>query len=296
MDDQDRTPHNQGEEGLGIGAELKRAREERGLSFEEIERATKIRRRYLEGLEREDYSVMPAAVYVQGFLKTYANYLGLDGSELSRRLKERQTPQQEYINLEIPQDGSFDKPLSEPVFLDGPGRRISSGTFVMPVLAVVLLVIVVGGLYFIGFPNNNSSPANNPSGKHPARAEQPANHNKQPAPSHSKNNPKSEGKKNAGAGGGTKTREKTRANSLKAAVDVSGNEAWMEIKADGNIAYTGLAEPGFSKTFRAKHEITILTGNAGAVRVKLNGQDIGTLGSSGQVVTRSFTLKSASSL
>src|SRR3712207_7692100 len=63
----------------------------RGLSLEEVEQATKIRKRYLRGLEREDYAIPPDAVYARGFLKTYANYLGLDGQALSQQLKDRKS-------------------------------------------------------------------------------------------------------------------------------------------------------------------------------------------------------------
>src|SRR3712207_1839318 len=78
-----------------IGPVLKKARKERGLTLEEAEHATKIRKRYLDGLEREDYGVLPDAVYARGFLKTYANYLGLDGEELARELKDRKRPRRE---------------------------------------------------------------------------------------------------------------------------------------------------------------------------------------------------------
>ncbi|MGI8865693.1 MAG: helix-turn-helix domain-containing protein, partial [Rubrobacteraceae bacterium] len=66
------------EDGPNIGPTLLEARTEKGLSLDDVEQATKIRKRYIEGLERDDYTVLPDAVYVQGFLKTYANYLGLD--------------------------------------------------------------------------------------------------------------------------------------------------------------------------------------------------------------------------
>src|SRR5919199_6369720 len=75
-----------------IGALLERKRREKGLSLKEAEQATKIRTRYLEGLEREDYSMLPDAVYVHGFLKTYANFLGLDGERLSHVFRERRVP------------------------------------------------------------------------------------------------------------------------------------------------------------------------------------------------------------
>ncbi len=68
----------------------------------------------------------------------------------------------------------------------------------------------------------------------------------------------------------------------------------MSVLADGTLAYEQIAQPGFSKTFEAQREISIRTGNAGAVGVEVNGQDLGKLGESGEVLTREFTLKSAS--
>jgi cytoskeletal protein RodZ len=76
-------------EGLKIGRTLESARKERGLSFGEVEQATKIRAGYLAELERENFDVLPA-VYVQGFLRTYANFLHLDGEAMVREFKRRQ--------------------------------------------------------------------------------------------------------------------------------------------------------------------------------------------------------------
>ena len=72
---------------------LARARTQRGLSLWQVEEATKIRARYLRDLERENFDVLPA-VYVLGSLKTYADFLGLDGEALALELKNRQAPTQ----------------------------------------------------------------------------------------------------------------------------------------------------------------------------------------------------------
>src|ERR671916_576314 len=77
-----------------IGRSLELARRERGLSLLQVEQETKIRARYLRELERENFDVLPA-VYVQGSLKTYASFLGLDGEALSRELRRRQHPEGE---------------------------------------------------------------------------------------------------------------------------------------------------------------------------------------------------------
>jgi Helix-turn-helix domain len=62
-----------------IGSSLREARMRQGLDFPQIEAATKIRGKYLRALEDEQFSQLPAQTYVKGFLRTYAEYLGLDG-------------------------------------------------------------------------------------------------------------------------------------------------------------------------------------------------------------------------
>ncbi len=62
-----------------IGNSLREARERRGIDFAQAELATKIRGKYLRALEDEQFALLPAQTYVKGFLRTYAEYLGLDG-------------------------------------------------------------------------------------------------------------------------------------------------------------------------------------------------------------------------
>jgi Helix-turn-helix domain len=62
-----------------IGASLREARARRKLSYDQIEAETKIRAKYIRCMEDEQFDVLPSGTYVRGFLRTYADYLGLDG-------------------------------------------------------------------------------------------------------------------------------------------------------------------------------------------------------------------------
>lgn len=68
--------------GTGIGRVLRRARELRGKSLEEASRETRIRAEYLQALEREAFDRLLGDVYVRGFLRSYASYLGLDADRV----------------------------------------------------------------------------------------------------------------------------------------------------------------------------------------------------------------------
>ena len=70
---------------IGIGPELRDARLSRGFSIDECQRGTRISRRYLEALEGEEFSALPAPVFARGFLRSYAQFLGLDPTAMVAR-------------------------------------------------------------------------------------------------------------------------------------------------------------------------------------------------------------------
>src|SRR5512133_3948171 len=75
-----------------IGESLRKTRTGRGLTLVEASEATKIRVRYLRALEAEEWDVMPAPAYARGFLRTYADYLGLDGEAQAEELRRTVEP------------------------------------------------------------------------------------------------------------------------------------------------------------------------------------------------------------
>src|SRR5581483_6939236 len=63
-----------------IGGSLREARLKRELTPADVQKAIRIRDRYLQALEEERWELLPGDAYVKGFLRTYADYLGLDGN------------------------------------------------------------------------------------------------------------------------------------------------------------------------------------------------------------------------
>jgi len=72
-----------------IGRRLREARVARGITLQEVEEETRIRKKYIEALESGRTVLIPGEVYVKGFLRTYGNFLGLDGEALVQEYKER---------------------------------------------------------------------------------------------------------------------------------------------------------------------------------------------------------------
>jgi hypothetical protein len=62
-----------------IGNSLREARVRQGLDYPQVELATKIRAKYIRALEEEEFGVLPGGTYIKGFMRSYAEFLGLDG-------------------------------------------------------------------------------------------------------------------------------------------------------------------------------------------------------------------------
>lgn len=285
MEDGNHTLHSPNGEGK-VGRVLERARKDRGLSLEEAERATKIRKRYLVGLEDDDYTVLPDAVYARGFLKTYANFLGLDGAELSRELKTRRKPRRERGLSYEPPKSEFERPIIYPGGVSGAEKRkVSRSTVVTVVVSALVIAALIGALYFVGLNVRASAGDETP-------AEAPAKDTVKEAPEEAEA-PVDGGGRESGGEGGRQVSNEASLETLRVGVSVEGSPAWIRITSDSETVFEEVAEPGYSRSFEARRVVGIEAGNAGAVSVEVNGQDAGPLGEPGEITDRSFTLKSA---
>jgi cytoskeleton protein RodZ len=94
-----------------IGNSLREARLRQGLDLAEIEQATKIRSRYLRALEEEQFELLPAQTYVKGFLKAYADQLGLDGDLYVEEFNSRYATEEEPAQHVRGGGGSWPPPV-----------------------------------------------------------------------------------------------------------------------------------------------------------------------------------------
>lgn len=126
-----------------IGNSLRAARERQGLGYPEIELATKIRAKYIRALEEESFDAIPGDAYIRGFLRTYADYLGLDGDVYVDEYASR--------NLTSWQDDVPPRP---------PRRRVRSRQRTLERRSVVLVlagIVVVTVLVFVAWRSGGST-------------------------------------------------------------------------------------------------------------------------------------------
>jgi cytoskeleton protein RodZ len=120
-----------------IGNSLREARLRHGVDFPQIEQATKIRGKYLRALEEEQFEVLPAETYVKGFLRSYAEYLGLDGQLYVDEFNSR------YVRGDEEGEPPPVRPRRSSGYGGGGGRMATS--------AVVLVLALIGGLTALVF-------------------------------------------------------------------------------------------------------------------------------------------------
>jgi cytoskeleton protein RodZ len=114
-----------------FGERLKRERELREVSMDELTKATRISTRFVEALENEDWAKLPGGVFGHGFVRTIARYLGLNEEALL---------------------GEYDLARAQHLAAAPPKveERIPSPPKWLPVAAVVLLLLLVAGLFYAG--------------------------------------------------------------------------------------------------------------------------------------------------
>ena len=102
-----------------IGDTLRESRLRRGMTIKDVEDATKIRSKYLQALESDDFEVIPGPTFVKAFLRTYGEFLELDTVILLDEYRSRFEPAQELHAFPIRPKGSAAQPAAaaaSPVF------------------------------------------------------------------------------------------------------------------------------------------------------------------------------------
>jgi len=281
-----------------FGENLRREREMRGVTLQEISAATKISVRFLQALEKEDFGQIPGGIFTRSFIRAYAKYLGLDEEHVLA----------EY-HLVVPAKSDLDisriaagRPEPERA---GPRGRL---------LAVFVATVLLTGGYLLYRYSRASIEAG-------ARAARPAPLTPIPAA------PTPTGPATAGPSAGTGITPSGQAIVAGEGAGVGGEigsaagptpagpeapppviptpetglvlqvaateRAWIAVDADGKMVLQRILAPGEIETIRAKEFLDVTTGNALGVVLTLNGETLRPLGRRGEVKSIRLTRQDA---
>jgi cytoskeletal protein RodZ len=127
-----------------IGNSLREARLRQGFELPRVEADTKIRAKYLRALEEEHFEVLPGETYVKGFLRTYAEYLGLDGQLYVDEYNSRFAREEEL-------------PVQSPAARRPRPRRMESNFVVVALAGIVAVTILVVVAWKFGSSGSSTS-------------------------------------------------------------------------------------------------------------------------------------------
>jgi cytoskeletal protein RodZ len=283
-----RLDFTQAEQLKEIGAYLGQVRLQQAISLEEVATRTFIPLRLLKALEAGQADPLPEPVFIQGFIRRYADLLGLDGAALSKAFPANPLP----VIVEPDSPEGMTVTERERPAVDIPFFKI----FLMVLAAAVLGVAV----YFISSlrsqprvadrePSNSSEKvdAGNAQDSPPLvqSSEKPTSViNAEPRPSVSPSVLKT-----ASTPSPTPVSTPTDA-PIQVAMEIT-SPSWVEVTVDGKSEFVGKLEKGAQKTWTAKQKVVVFTGNAGGVKVAFNQGAPEVMGKSGTLAEKTFSLE-----
>ena len=251
---------------MQFGQVFKEKRESLGLTLEHIEEETKIRKLYLDAIEKERFNILPPKVYATGFVKKYARYLHLDDEVLVALFVEMAYGYEEEAEITQPQP---QKSGPEFQFLAMNWRNVVvAGAF-------LLVALWVGNMIVGAISNHSPDVAQNPT----SQQQNPT----APGPEEQNNNP---------AGDPAQTDERD----MSATVRVAAlSDCWVKAIVDGETVFSSTLTAGQEQVFEGREAVLLTVGNAGGIEVYYNGDKIGPLGESGEVIHKEFRVARLSS-
>jgi cytoskeletal protein RodZ len=226
-------PESEGES-VGFGLWLQRQRELREIPLREIADVTKISLRYLEALESDRFDVLPAPVFVKGFLRQYSRYVGLDADEV--------------VNSFLIATGEIEDPdREEDTVQSRKESRARDRTRLSVVLAVVAIVVIIIAIAAVS-RLRREEPA--PTSTLAAPVPEVAAPDISPA---------------IASGGADAT-----SMPLTVTIDFT-DDCWVEAVVDGERSTAEMRVQGESISLPARERILLKLGNSAAARVEVNG-------------------------
>lgn len=221
---------------MTIGERLKEARLKKGLSLKEVEAELRIRKTYLEALENDNFSVMPAEAYTRAFLRTYAEFLGLDPKEILR----------EYESIHG--RASSSEPFR---------REFSVPNFLLRLLAFAVAASIVAAAVYLALPEKQPKPelpqAPLETTTKPVETTPQPQTEEEPAPAQEKE-----------------------PESFTLKIEVFDERSWIEVKnlSSGEILLSRTLQKGESYETSSTSTLTAVIGYPRAVKIFHNGNEV----------------------
>jgi len=268
----DQEPQPQPSELASFGEELRREREIRGISLKEIADATKISKRFLEAIERNDHKTLPAPVFTRGFVREYARYLGLNSDEMVNRYNfaavgdDRIEQSAHLERLTTPQAPPPPRKKAAPKGIPPPYARVDRNVYIL-----IIVVVALAGVSYWALKHRRETRANEE--RLAAETKAVPTTTVAPPPLGPAQTASTSTQPPAGVPA-----------KLTLSLEIT-QTSWITLEADGERLINDELHRGFHRTIEAKDGFRFKTiGNAAGVTMTLNDVPIPSLGHDGQVL------------
>jgi cytoskeleton protein RodZ len=300
-----------------VGQLLQEARQQKGVSLEQVEEVTRIRQKFLKALEEEDYTALPAEAYAKGFLRNYALYLGLDPEEVlalyeGRDIKAKATSARPGffepmdISLAAPSWLTPDLVIGALLIVAllafgswaawhylppivrarlSSGRAMATATPSPTVTTSKEIILPPATSTVTPTKMPTTTPTTMPTA---VPTEMPtATSTVMPTVAVVVSSTSTSTPTSVPTSTPTSAPTSTLTPRVSAGVEVElriVEYAWLRVVVDGEEVFVGSLEEGTTRTWRGRESIALRCGNAGGVEAIVNGESLGILGKRGQVV------------
>ncbi len=252
-----------------LGRRLQHLREMKELSLEQVAASTLVSKRMLAAIEQARVEHLPEPVYIQGFIRRYADVLGVNGAALASEFPAETplTEQRQSMTKRFPVQAQL-RPLHlYLLYMVLVGIAISSLSYILNRTAspIVIGAVQTDPIAPIAPASPNPTNGPNPSGGNPG------------------NNPANPSSPNGSSAVPNTAAEKT----VRVAVKLT-DQSWIRVMTDGKMDFEGVLPQGTQRLWTADKQIVVRAGNAGGVIVSLNNGQAKPLGEPGSVEEVTF--------
>jgi cytoskeletal protein RodZ len=267
----DQEPQPSVSELASFGEELRREREIRGISLKEIADATKISKRFLDAIERNDHKTLPAPVFTRGFVREYARYLGLNADEMVNRYNfaavgdDRIEQSAHLERLTTPQAPPPERKKLPPKGIPPAYARVDRNVYIL-----LIVVIALAGVSYWALKHRRETRANEERLAAETKVASAPVVSPPPAPVQTASTPA----------------QPPAAVPAKLILSLQiTRTSWITLDSDGERLINDELHRGFHRTVEAKDGFRFKTiGNAAGVAMTLNDVPVPSLGHDGQVL------------
>jgi cytoskeleton protein RodZ len=278
----------------GIGHTLRNQRETLGLGLRDIEHYTHVKSQFLKLLEEGKINELPSLVQARGMLNNYARFLEIDTDLVLTQFAEA-------VQIQFAQRSSARKPdqikSKEPTEQGKGLKKIISSDLIIGIIVIVTLMgFAVWAASTVSAARSEQTIETAPPFSQVFSASNTISETPQtPSAAISNNSGSEKTSAQVPSGSVENTQEITTGTIVSAGTGrinvyiIARQRAFLRMTVDGNVEFDGRIVPGNAYTYSGDTQIELLTGNAAALQVLYNQNDLGTLGSVGQVVNLIFT-------